>query len=914
MRKLLLRGAALAVTVAAVATCTPKDPKFAFTYAEKRGVIEANGLRFVIIPDASTQLVEVDVRYEVGSREDPDGKAGLAHLVEHMMFLLRPDGEASPALMHHINQLATFFNAYTNWDSTHYMTSARAEQLDDLLSIEAMRLFYGCQTISEDEFLREREVVRNEIRQRGGTAEGQIPQLVLSSVYPKGHPYERMIGGDDAQLTSITLADACKFIQDYYVPERATVIVAGGVDFDKTVDRIEHWFGRLPRKQGGPRKRVEPVEPRPSRDTIDLDIERHTVAVSWPLPAQNSDEGANAFYGIWNAFIRTASKAQEYDFAYSVQPMILGGQEAPVFSILIELKGEGKLGEALDFVWKGARQAHRGYDVTWKEFDILRKQSQADFIASLEPLMARTNQVGDMVQFEREVGFDSNEEYIIHALKKYDHFDGGKIASAIKKYLDPDRATVVVFKANQEGLKGDTRANVKFETKSHDKVAEPEVDPREAKRPLKVAAELKGLTNAIRYELGNGMKVVLLPVAGSMPIVSAQLSFDVGTAHADNPLIADWAASSLSPSMDDEALRMTGVRISGAATDDQTLFSTQAVNIYLEVLIKGLERFLRAGEYHQKGIENRQRGFRDRNATQEAQTRTEYLRQLGGALYGADHAYAKVALPDHARGFGLDALRSWSRKHYTAGNATLVVAGNFDAEQAKRYIKDNFGGWDRGHVDDPVAAAQRDRTGPEYIGVIAKPGPQVRVSIAYPGPAGVDGEEAARRVLTEMLNSRMFAIRTELGATYGTYARRVTNRGPGAYTMGGTVDAERAGEALTAMRAGIQLLRDGGDQWDIDFVRARRTLIQDLLSESTVSFELVFRLAAIDKFDLAPDHYNKLLQMIAAASPAQVKALIKRELEAGKEIIVLQADKATLERTFREAQINDYALVQPEYK
>src|SRR5690349_12766812 len=120
MTKQLLRGAMFVAIAMAISACTPKDPKFAFTYAEKRGVLDANGLRFVIVPDKSTQLVEVDVRYEVGSREDPEGKAGLAHLVEHLMFQLKPDGEGTPPLMHFISQLSTQFNAYTIWDYTHY--------------------------------------------------------------------------------------------------------------------------------------------------------------------------------------------------------------------------------------------------------------------------------------------------------------------------------------------------------------------------------------------------------------------------------------------------------------------------------------------------------------------------------------------------------------------------------------------------------------------------------------------------------------------------------------------------------------------------------------------------------------------------------------------------------------------------
>jgi zinc protease len=914
MPKLLLHVSLLCALAAGLA-CTPSDPKYAIQYAEKRGVLESNGLRFIIVPDQSTELVQVDVRYEVGSREDPEGKDGLAHLAEHLMFQLKPDGEGSPPLQHFVNQLSTFYNAYTSWDTTHYMTTSRAENLEALLKIEAMRIYYGCQTISEEEFLREREVVRNEIRQRTGTAEGQIGQLVLSSVYPKGHAYERGIGGDDRSLTSITLQDACDFLARYYVPERATVIIAGGVDFDVATDLVQKWFGKLERKVAGPRRRVDPVKPRPGRQEIALDIERPVVAVSWPLPDAYTKEGDAAGYGIRQVYFRTANKAREYDFAYSVEPAWLGGNDAPVFSILIELRGMGKLDEALDFVWKGARQAHRGWDdVGWEALDARRKLGKADFIAGLERLAGRTNLIGDLVQFSKEVQFASAQEYILHELAKYEQYDGQLIASAVKKYLDPKRATVVVFKPSEEGIKGDVRAQVKFETRSHDTPVEPEVDPREARVPLKVATELKSLGQAVRYELGNGMKVVLLPTESTMPLVAARLSFDVGTAHAENPLAAAWAADYLIDKFEDEAVRRTGVNIRGGADRDQTYFYTRAINIYLDVVIKGIERMVKAAEYSQQGIEDRQKLVRGYLSTRDAQAQTEYQRQVDSAVWGGEHPYARVTLLDHTRGFGVDALNRWRRKHYSAGNATLIVAGNFDVDKAKAHIAEAFGGWSRGHVDQPVAADPRPRSGPEYIGVVRKEGPQMQVTIAYPAPAGIDGEQGARMVLTEMMNARMGDIRFKLGATYGAYAFRATGRGPGAYLMGGGVDAERAGEALRAMRDGIQMLRDGGEQWDIDFVRARRKLIQNLLGESTVSLELVGRLATIAKYGLDADYYNRLLQMIAAVSPAQLKALIKRELDPAKEIIVTTADKPTIERAFSEAGLTSIRIVEPDYR
>jgi len=899
--------------------CNPETPKVAFKHAEKRGRLEANGLRFVLMPDANTQLVEVDVRYEVGAKEDPPGKAGIAHLVEHIMFNLKPDGPTSPPLMQAIGDISTFFNAYTIWDETHYMTTARAENLDALLKIEAMRLFYGCQTITNDEFLREREVVRNEIRQRTGTAEGQVPQLVLSAVYPQTHAYARMVGGDDANLTTITLEDTCKFIKEHYTPENATLIVAGGFKVDDAVVSIQKWFGKLEKRVTAPPTKVEPVVLDRSRKQYDLDVERPMVAVAWALPAQNTPEGEAVNFGINQTFFRAAQKSQEYDFAYSVSPVLLGGKLAPVFAIAIELKGMGKLDEALEFVNKAAKQAHRGLDEgTYEQLEEWQNLQKADFIKGLESLSARTQTIGDLVQFSTDFDFDSNGEYIFHALDKISKFDGERVAAAVKKWIDPDKSRVIVFKANKEGIKGDKRnTKVKFEAKTHDQIIQPDVDPREAKRPVKVAGELKGLVGASRFQLGNGMNVVMLPI-NSMPLASARLIFNnVGEAIApDSPFLAAMAADFMSLPIDAEAFRKTGINVSCGAGVDSTTCGTSGLNIYLDIMLKGLERMISAGTYNQERIERWQKSARESMKTKASQQQNEFQRQILAALYGPDHAYTKVgvASPDAVGKISKDALESFRKKHYTASNATLVIVGNFDPKYAESLARSVFSDWGKGNLDKPIDPTPFKRTGPAFIGVIGKEEPQLTVAIGYPAPAGVDGQQGARMVIAEMLNTRLGDVRFKLGSTYGVYAGRSSKKGPTAYQMGGTVDAERAGESIRAMRDGLDMLRKGGEQIDIDFVRARRKILSNLLGESTVTGELAARLGFMSTFDLPATYYNTLLQQVAAVSPAQVRALIAKELDVNNEVIVLLGAKPQLDKAFSEAGLKDVKLVEPEYK
>lgn len=907
----------LAATLLFIA-CNPSTPQISFKHGERRGRLEKNGLRFVVMPDPSTQLVEVDVRYEVGAKEDPPGKAGLAHLVEHMMFQHKPDGPETKPLMHFLMNNAINMNAYTNPDTTHYMVYARAEQMDAMVKVEAMRMHYGCETISEAEFLRERDVVRNEIRGGNRTPEGLIPQIAMSSIYPKGHAYEQETGGNDEQLSTITLADACQFMKDFYVPERATLIIAGGIQVDETIASINKWFSGVEKRKPAARRKVDPVVVSRQEKTVELDIERPYLTVAWALPDATTPEGELANFGVWGAFFDAARKADRYDCATSSSPLRLGGQEAPVFMIAMELKSLDRKDECLDFVFKAANQAHRGWDEgSWEQIEESKNRNKAQFIQSLEPLFGgRGNQMGDLVQFTRDLDFDSKELYVFHELDKIQKFAPAKVGAAVKKALDPDKARIVVFKPNKTGIKGDKRSKVVFKTKSHEAIEQPDVDPAEARRPFRVATELKSLSGAQRYTLGNGMRIVLLPVDTTIPTISAQLIFDVGGAISDdNPMLADKAADFLGGPMDSEAVGRTGVQIGCGASADHTICSARGMNIYLDVVVKGLERMIKAGTYNQQQVEGWQKSTKLALKLRRAQQRLEFQRQQLMAVYGADHPYTKTGAPPPSavEAVGRDKLTAFRDKHYSAANATLIIAGAFDLNRAKKLISSTFGDWSGGHKDKPISPEPHKRNGPMYIGVIGDEDPQMNVNILYPSPAGIDGQQAARMVLSAMLNDKMWEIRSKLGSTYGMYANRDTRVGPSNYDLGGSVDAPRAGESLKAMRDNIDSLRKG-TEFDASFARARRKLIQSLLGESTMSAELAGRLGLIARYHLDPNYYNSLLQQVAAVSLAQVKSLLAKELDPANEVIVVLGDRASVTKAFSDAGITDVKLVEPDYK
>ena len=114
----------------------------------------------------------------------------------------------------------------------------------------------------------------------------------------------------------LSVPEACKFLKDYYTPERATVVIAGGVDVDKAVEAVQKWFGKIPKRASAPRTEVKPFTPPHHKQEIEADVERPSLWIGWALPPRNTPDGEAAEFGVLQAFFRIAQKSEEYGFAY----------------------------------------------------------------------------------------------------------------------------------------------------------------------------------------------------------------------------------------------------------------------------------------------------------------------------------------------------------------------------------------------------------------------------------------------------------------------------------------------------------------------------------------------------------------------------------------------------------------------
>jgi zinc protease len=205
-----------------------------------------NGLRVVLSEDHALPVVAVNLWYDVGSRNERPGRTGLAHLFEHMMFQgsLNVPGTGHVA---HVERAGGTVNASTWLDRTNYYQTLPASRLELGLWLESDRMGYFLPALTRETFENQREVVKNERRQRVDNAPyGDWDERVQRLLYPPDHPYHHSVIGSMDDLDATTLDDVGDFFRTFYAPNNAVLSLCG--DFDPAEARrlVERWFGPIP--------------------------------------------------------------------------------------------------------------------------------------------------------------------------------------------------------------------------------------------------------------------------------------------------------------------------------------------------------------------------------------------------------------------------------------------------------------------------------------------------------------------------------------------------------------------------------------------------------------------------------------------------------------------------------------------
>ena len=280
-----------------------------------------NGMDVVVLPDNRAPVVTHMVWYKVGAVDEDEGKSGIAHLFEHVMFKetddIGPD-EFTTIVQRNGGQL----NAFTSWDYTAYYERVEKSQLERMMELEAERM---TDLIINDDpegpFISERDVVKEERRQRIDNNPGVILQEQVMTALYQDHPYNITVIGKMEEVGALTPQDGLDFYNKWYTPSEAILIVAGDVTPEEVRTLAERTYGQIESANAEP----------PQRGWRDVEPLAETQLITHSDPKVRQPE--------WERWYLSTSFTQDRDFAYALNvalDVLGGGRTSRLYQALVE--------------------------------------------------------------------------------------------------------------------------------------------------------------------------------------------------------------------------------------------------------------------------------------------------------------------------------------------------------------------------------------------------------------------------------------------------------------------------------------------------------------------------------------------------------------------------------------------------
>ena len=401
-----------------------------------------NGLRIVHSEDKNTQMVALNVLYNVGARDEHPNHTGFAHLFEHLMF----GGSVNiPDYDTHVQNAGGENNAWTNNDITNYYITLPRQNVETGFWLESDRML--SLDFNEKSLEVQRHVVVEEFKQRNlNQPYGDVGHLVRGLVY-KVHPYQwPTIGKEPAHIEDATLDEVKDFFFRFYAPNNAILAVTGNISFEDTVALAEKWFGPIPRRDVNPRNL--PVELQQTEERR-LTVERNVPVDALHLVFHKCDRLHPDYY-VFDMLSDLLSAGRssrliqhlvvERQVFGSIDAYISGSIDTGMFYVVGKLAPGISLEEAEAAVWQEL-EAMKTEDIAEEELEKVKNRYESEQIFSnINYLNVATN-----LAFFELIG---RAEDINHEVEKYRAVTADRIKEVAKRTFVRENCSVLYYKSN----------------------------------------------------------------------------------------------------------------------------------------------------------------------------------------------------------------------------------------------------------------------------------------------------------------------------------------------------------------------------------------------------------------------------------------------------------------------------------
>ena len=827
LRPLLALSLVGAFTLNAQAAERPKLELKLDEYAlETRDFCFASGLRVSFQEDHSQPVVSVTSVIDRGSDSDPAGMEGIAHLVEHLWF--RSQRGELPPTWDLLTEMGATINAFTAKDVTTYMTVAPGAMLPAVLELEAQRLLGAVEGVTAETLTTEREVVRNELRE--GEAIDVGMDSLYAKLYPAGHPYSRSTIGTRETLDAIGLADVRSFVADNYTAPNTTIMVVGDISLDDAPEILANAFPPAlvfhPDAPEGPASaeacpvRVEGPSPEPpppadrSIDRFEAPVERTTALMAWSLPGGYRPDTplmemvsytlSWAISSYINPYNTPDWKDRNEAYCF-LDPSEHASTAMCVIEMTHEADPEKVIKKAADGLYQLWDPEMRRFQEQYYSSSSL--QVMADVFRSADEVATLFGSRGTEAALFTH--FTGSSAYYSTSFQWLGSVDGQQAAMLANRYLTRDRYAAVILEpysddedpglADEGGYTGHPREP------ATDTVVDLATVDAAVIEQLTVEPDLSGLRD---FRLDNGMRVVLYPY-GSVPLTRTALVVRGGALHEPVPGLDRfaWSQTSSSPSELEIPLDEAPLRIGGAWEDwesaDMRVLEVNGSSGNLDAQLWLMLRRLQTLKIEGSDSRSYARELR-RELRYERELPDHWARELAEATLLGEHRLA-ATVDDEAiaalQELSPEQSARWVHQQFQPRNATLVVVGRFDGDQAEQAVRSWFSTWAAQPGVGDAITPMKPLSSPPARSIFVLDRPQVsqtELRIACQMATAQDGDYEARQLLADMLDEMAWVtLRESSGVTYGAgvWTREYAG-GAALMSMGSTVQTDAVGFAV----------------------------------------------------------------------------------------------------------------------
>jgi zinc protease len=866
-----------------------------------------NGLTLIVHEDPKAPIAAVNIWYHVGSRNERPGQTGYAHLFEHLMF--QGSQNSGGEFLELVESAgATDLNGTTWFDRTNYFQTVPVGALDRILFLESDRMGHMLEAVDQAVLDEQRGVVQNEKRQGENQPYSQIWRELLEHVFPPGHPYSWETIGSMEDLEAASLEEMQEWFKTYYGPNNAVLVIAGDVQAEEVLEKVNYWFGDIP--AGPPLTVLEewiPQHATERRQLIQDRVPQDRIYIAWPGPRWGTTEAHQLGLGI--DILANGKNSRLYErLVYRDQiatDVSLAGFFLEVSGLLV-LEISVKPGidiakveqaareEINDFLRKGPKQ---------KELQREQTQERAAFLRGIERIGGfggKSAVLAEDAVYGGDPGLYQQALNDVAAAKTRD------VRDVTRRWLDqpPYIAHIVPFpEFSDTGIAADRSALPV---------------PTEPK-----AATFPPFDSAV---LDSGLRLVVVE-RPTIPVINLSLIVDSGYASDRSDLMGE--ASMTMAMLDEGAGELTALQISeqlaqlGATLSSGAGLDTASVNLsaLTENLDESLDLYARVilqPTFPQFELERLRSQYRTAIQQEKSRPISMALRVLPGLLYGEGHAYAQPLTGSGTEqtidAITRDDLQNWHDTWFRPNNATMVIVGDTTLDDIKPRIDKLFSDWRRGEVPQKNIATVTRAAG-DQVYLIDKPGAeqsiifasQLVVPMANPDETAID---AFNDILGGQFSARInMNLREEKHWSYGARSTIVATRAQRPFFAYAPVQTDRTADSVAEILREITEIRTTNPPSKAELHRVQRSNTLSLSGRWETNPAVLASIAQIISYGLPEDYWDTYPELLNALTVEQVTAAGQSTIDPADLTWVIIGDRARIEAELRELELGEIQLL-----